>query len=87
MLNGWIAPCVGFIELLFLAPHRECLGLQEADIVIIPRLEVNSAEQENAAKPANVREGILHLIHGAQPLVQRFPSMRLEPDGALVPFC
>lgn len=85
-INNWIVECVELVEFLFLAPHGSCLGYDQVDGVIVPRLEDNPYEAENTAKAMRVQEGVLAFLHDARPLIVRYPHLALDARGAFFPY-
>lgn len=85
-INDWVMQCVELIEFLFLAPHGSCLGFDNQDGVIVPRLEDNGFEVENTAKALKVQKGALAFLHDARPLVEQYPRLVLDAQGAFFPY-
>jgi predicted HAD superfamily hydrolase len=85
-LNRWILECVELIEFLFLAPHGSCLGFDDIDGEIVPRLEENQYDAENTAKALRVQEGVLAFLDDARPLVEQSPHLTLDARGAFFPY-
>lgn len=85
-INDWVMQCVELIEFLFLAPHGTCLGFDNQEGVIVPRLEDNRFEAENTAKALKVQDGALAFLQDALPLIERYPHLILDARGAFFPY-
>lgn len=68
------------------APHGTCLGFDDVGGVIVPRLENNPFEAENAAKALKVQDGTLTFVHDARALIERYPHLVLDNRGAFFPY-
>lgn len=85
-LNTWILSCVELVEFLLLAPHGSCLGFTESDGQIVPILEDDPTEVDNREKAAIVQEGAMQFLEAARPLLKEFPTLEIDPRGALYPY-
>jgi predicted HAD superfamily hydrolase len=83
-INQWIEQCVELLEFICFAPHGTCLGFDECEGTICPKLELAENENTIIQKATRVQDGVLYFFESCRKLIELCPHLDLAPRDAFL---